>query len=79
MFAGRDDRAEQAMLLLVGRDQAAELCDRDEQGTADITCLPLHPISFASIDDTVAFAHLFAATARRTRAEEVARARLRGE
>lgn len=79
MLAGRDDWPEQAVRLLVSRDQTAKMCDRDEQSTADITRLPLHPISFASIDDTVAFAHLFAASPRRARAEEVARARLRGE
>ncbi len=79
MFGGRDDWPEQAMRLLVGRYQTAEMRDRDEQGAADITCLPLHPIGFASIDDPVAFAHLFATTPCRTRAEEVARAWLRGE
>ena len=78
MFASRDNWPKQAMRFLVSRDQTAEMCDRDEQGTADIPCLPLHPICFASIDNTVAFAHLLNTT-HRSRSEKVSRARFLGK
>ncbi len=54
--------SEQAMRFLVRSDKLADVGDGHEQCTANISCLPLHPVSLGGIDNCVSLADLYVPT-----------------